>query len=218
VIYAIVAAGTALATRWLTPEARPAGQVWPGPGPARARLGTSIGCCSGGIRHMSVSDLLVDGFGRVQEVVHEVLDGLTADDLTFQVDDQANSIGWLIWHLTRVQDDHIAGAAGLDQVWLEGWQQRAGLPFAETEIGYGQDPAVVPQVRLPTEFLAGYYDATHAQTLSFVRGLRDADLAAVVDTRWDPPVTLGVRLVSVISDDLQHAGQAAYVRGVLLRR
>jgi hypothetical protein len=37
----------------------------------------------------------------------------------------------------------------------------------------------------------------------------------VVDASWDPPVTLGVRLVSVISDDLQHAGQAAYLRGMI---
>ena len=48
-------------------------------------------------------------------------------------------------------------------------------------------------------------------------GLTDADLPRVVDERWDPPVTLGVRLVSVISDCLQHAGQAAFVRGILLR-
>jgi DinB superfamily len=167
---------------------------------------------------MSVSDLLADGFGRVQEVVHQVLDGLTVEDLAFRADEQANSIGWLIWHLSRVQDDHIADAAGLDQVWLEGWQQRAALPFAQTEIGYGQDPAEVSHVRLSGDFLAGYYDATHAQTISFVSGLRDADLAAVVDSRWDPPVTLGVRLISVISDDLQHAGQAAFVRGIVQRR
>jgi hypothetical protein len=167
---------------------------------------------------MSVSELLADGFSRVQEVVHEVLDGLTVDDLTFRVDPQTNSIGWLVWHLTRVQDDHVAAATGLDQVWLEGWQQRAALPFAETETGYGQDPAAVAEVRLPADFLAGYYDATHTQTISFVRGLRDSDLTTVVDTRWDPPVTMGVRLVSVLSDDLQHAGQAAFVRGILERR
>lgn len=167
---------------------------------------------------MSVSDLLADGFGRIQEVVHEVLDGLSVADLTFRADAHANSIGWLVWHLTRVQDDHVAHVAGLDQVWLEGWQQRASLPFAETDIGYGHDPSVVPEVRLPAEFLAGYYDATHAQTISFVGGLRDADLARIVDTRWDPPVTLGARLVSVISDDLQHAGQAAFIRGIVARR
>ena len=94
----------------------------------------------------------------------------------------------------------------------------AALPFAETEIGYGQDPAVISAVRLPADFLAGYYDATHTQTISFVSGVRDADLAAIIDSRWDPPVTLGVRLVSVISDDLQHAGQAAFIRGIVKRR
>ena len=60
--------------------------------------------------------------------------------------------------------------------------------------------------------------AVHARTVEYLGGLTDDDLARVVDRSWDPPVTLGVRLVSVISDDLQHVGQAAYVRGVLERR
>ncbi len=41
------------------------------------------------------------------------------------------------------------------------------------------------------------------------------DLDRVVDKRWNPPVTLGVRLVSILNDDVQHVGQAAYVRGLL---
>lgn len=167
---------------------------------------------------MSVSDLLADGFDRIRQVVHAVLDGLSLDDLTFRVDPQANSIGWLIWHLTRVQDDHVAGAARLQQVWPEGWQQRAGLPYPPMELGYGQDPADISLLRLPAEFLAGYHDATYAQTMSVVRGLRDADLSRIVDRSFSPPVTLGVRLVSVLADDLQHAGQAAFLRGIVERR
>jgi hypothetical protein len=167
---------------------------------------------------MSVAELLVDGFDRIREVVHDVLDDLSVDDLMFRVDKNANSIGWLIWHLTRVQDDHIAAVAGLEQVWPEGWLQRAELPFPPAEIGYGQHPDLVAEVRLPAEFLAGYHDATYMQTISFVRGLRDADMHRVVDPAWDPPVTLGVRLVSVLSDDLQHAGQAAFLRGLIERR
>jgi hypothetical protein len=167
---------------------------------------------------MSVSELLADGFGRIREVVHEVLDGLSVDDLTFRTDAEANSIGWLVWHLTRVQDDHVADAMGLQQVWPEGWQQRAQLPFPPMENGYGQDPAEVAAVRLPAEFLAGYHDATYAQTMSVVRNLRNGDLSRVVDHSFDPPVTLGVRLVSVLADDLQHAGQAAFVRGLIERR
>jgi uncharacterized damage-inducible protein DinB len=166
------------------------------------------------------AELLLDGFGRVREIVHEVVDSLSADDLAYRVDPDANTIGWLVWHLTRVQDDHIADAAGIDQVWTtKGWMQRFGLPFEPSEHGYGQSSEEVGQVRVSShELLTGYYDAVHQQTLDFVEDVTDAALARVVDERWDPPVTLAVRLMSVISDDLQHAGQAAFIRGVLSRR
>ena len=68
------------------------------------------------------------------------------------------------------------------------------------------------------QLLVDYHDAVHQQTVRFVEGLGDADLARIVDESWDPPVSLGVRLVSVIADDLQHAGQAAFVRGIVQRR
>ena len=167
---------------------------------------------------MSVAGLLVDGFGRIREVVHEVLDGLDDADLEYRLDSQANPICWLIWHLTRVQDDHIAGVSGLEQVWFSGWEEQFGLPLDPGDIGYGHDPDQVAVVRAPRDLLAGYHDATYDQTIAFVSGLTDADLAKIVDRRWDPPVTMAARLVSVLSDDLQHAGQAAYIKGLLERR
>jgi hypothetical protein len=167
---------------------------------------------------MSGVDLLMDGFGRVREVVHDVLAGLTDEDLQYQVDPEANSICWQIWHLTRVQDDHVAAAGELAQVWLSGWEKQFGLPLDPADIGYGHTAAQAIAVQAPADLLGAYHDATHDQTISFVRGLTDADMAKVVDRYWDPPVTMGVRLVSVLSDDLQHAGQAAFIRGLLERR
>ncbi len=167
---------------------------------------------------MSGAELLVDGFGLVREVVHRVLDGLTEDELLFRVDSRANTITWLVWHLTRVQDDHVAGAAGLEQVWFSGWQARMALPFDRGDIGYGHDADEVAAVRVPPDLLLEYHDATYEQTVSFVKTLTDADMDRIVDRRWDPPVTMGVRLVSVLADDLQHAGQAAFVRGIVERR
>jgi uncharacterized damage-inducible protein DinB len=166
------------------------------------------------------TELLSDAFGRIHDVVHRVIDGLTVDDLAERVDDDANSIAWLLWHLTRVQDDHIAEVAGSEQLWTsDGWADRFGLPFSADETGYGQSSGDVGEVNgVSGEMLGGYHDAVHERTVRFVEGLDDADLGRVVDTRWDPPVTLGVRLVSVISDDLQHAGQAAFVAGMLKRR
>jgi uncharacterized damage-inducible protein DinB len=167
---------------------------------------------------MNVSDLLLDAFDRVRQSVHAAVDGLTADQLAHRLDADANSIAWLVWHLTRVQDDHVAEVAGRDQAWTAaGWAQRFGLPFDTAAIGYGQSSADVADVRVAADLLTGYYDAVHAATTDYVQTLTDADLDRVVDERWDPPVTLGVRLVSVVDDDLEHAGQAAFVRGVLLR-
>lgn len=168
---------------------------------------------------MNSADVLADGFGRVQETVHEAVKGLTADQLATRLDDKANTVAWLVWHLTRVQDDHVSEVAETEQVWTEeGWYDRFGLPFSAAATGYGHRAKDVAAVRVPPKLLLGYYDAVHERTVGFVRGLRDADLDMVVDEAWTPPVTLGVRLVSVISDDLQHAGQAAFIRGVLRRR
>ncbi len=168
---------------------------------------------------MTSADLLVDAFGRIREVVHRAVGGLTPEQLAFRVDPEANSIAWLVWHLTRIQDDHVAGVAGTEQAWTgQGWVDRFGLPFDPLATGYGHRPADVAAVRAPGELLVGYHDAVHRQTVGYVEGLQDADLGRIVDRSWDPPVTLGVRLVSVIADDLQHAGQAAFVRGVLGRR
>jgi hypothetical protein len=163
---------------------------------------------------VSGNELLIDGFGRIREIVHDVLDGLTQADLDFRVGPAANSIGWLIWHLTRVQDDHIAGAGGLEQVWLQGWEERCGLPLDVADIGYGHTSDQVALVKLSADLLAGYHDATYEQTIAFISGLTEADMDIVVDPRWDPPVTMAVRLVSVLVDDLEHAGQAAYVKGL----
>jgi hypothetical protein len=166
---------------------------------------------------MPGTDLLVDGFGRIREIVHDVLDGLTEADLQYRVDPAANSICWQVWHLTRVQDDHVAAAGRLTQVWLAGFEKQFGLPLEAIDIGYGHTSAQVAAVRAPADLLAAYHDATYDQTISFVSALTDADLAKVVDRRWDPPVTMAVRLVSVLSDDLQHAGQAAFIRGLIER-
>jgi uncharacterized damage-inducible protein DinB len=165
---------------------------------------------------VNIAELLTDGFGRVHGVVHETLDGLNADQLAWRVTPEANSIAWLVWHLTRVQDDHVSEVAGVAQAWTaDGWAERFSLPFAEDATGYAQDSDDVAAVLVDADLLAGYFDAVYARTIAYLAKLTDADLDRVVDDNWDPPVTLGVRLVSVLDDDIQHAGQAAFVRGIL---
>jgi Protein of unknown function (DUF664) len=170
---------------------------------------------------MRSADLIADAFGRVRETVIDTLYGLTPEQLSYRVDVDANPIAWLVWHLTRIQDDHLAAAYGVPQVWSEGdWAARFGLQPGTMETGYGHNRvqvAALCDAVAGAGLLADYHEATYQQTIKLVSGITDADLDRVVDRSWRPPVTLGVRLVSVINDDMQHAGQAAFVRGIVLR-
>ena len=166
---------------------------------------------------MNVSELLTDALGRVREQVPDLVAGLSVDDLAWRPSPEANSIAWLVWHLTRIQDDHVAEVAGRPQSHTEaGWADRFALPFDVAATGYGFSADDVAATRITDpDLLVGYHADVHRRTAEFLRTVTAEDLDRVVDRRWDPPVTLGVRLVSVITDDLQHAGQAGYLRGVL---
>jgi hypothetical protein len=164
----------------------------------------------------AVRDLLVDSFTRVHELVEELTGSLTDDVLRYRPDPQANTVAWLLWHLTRVQDDHVAELAGVEQVW-PAWRDRFALPFEDDATGYGQRPEEVGQVRVDAALLAGYSADVHALALRYVQGVDADELARVVDASWDPPVTASARLVSVLGDCLQHLGQAGYVAGMAQR-
>jgi len=164
------------------------------------------------------AEILSEAYSRIRSVVHSSLQGASPEVLTFRVDPGANTMAWLIWHLARVQDDHIATLLGQEQVWTAGgWVDRFGLPFDREATGFRQSAADVAAVRADAELLQGYYDAVHARTTDYLATLTSEDFDRVVDTAWDPPVTLAVRLVSILADDLQHAGQASYVRGLAMR-
>jgi uncharacterized damage-inducible protein DinB len=161
-------------------------------------------------------ELLTEAFERIRESGTAVVDGLSDDELRHRPGPEANPIGWLVWHLTRVQDDHVAGVAGHDQVWDQ-YAPRFDLPYDHADHGYGHTSEQVGQFRASAALLADYLAAVHERTAGYLATLSDDDLDRVVDENWDPPVTLGVRLVSVVNDDTAHVGQAEYVRGLLGR-
>jgi uncharacterized damage-inducible protein DinB len=166
---------------------------------------------------MDCKDLLIDGLGRVDENLRMALDGLTAEQLAFRPAELANSIAWLAWHLTRVQDDHVSELAGRPQAWVEdGWHAQFGKSADPSDTGFGNGPEQVASMRPDgPRVLLEYYAAVHRRSLEYLKSVSCADLDRVVDTHWDPPVTAGVRLVSVVDDCAQHVGQMAYVRGLI---
>lgn len=164
---------------------------------------------------MDSSALLVDAFGRVRELFVDLVDDLGPETAHRRPQDSGNSIAWLLWHVARVQDDHLAGVSGGTQAWLDGWGERFDLPFDPEDIGFGHSSEDVDQVRIEDlAELVDYHEAVHRATLDYLAGVDGAELDRVVDRRWEPPVTAGVRLVSLLGDCLQHLGQAAYVKGL----
>jgi hypothetical protein len=166
---------------------------------------------------VDVAPLLLELYGRVPPLAREAVDGLTLDQLTRSPAPGANTIAWLVWHIARVQDHHVSELLDTEQLWASGdWAERFGLPPDPHNSGYGHTADEMAAVRpQDADVLLGYLDAVDARVRSFLEGVRPKDLDRIVDRSWDPPVTLGVRLVSVADDSLQHVGQAAYVRGLL---
>jgi uncharacterized damage-inducible protein DinB len=166
---------------------------------------------------MDVSDVYLELFGRIPPLVHAAVDGLDAEALTRRPSQASNSVAWLVWHLTRVQDHHMTEILGGDQVWISGsWSGRFGLPADPNDTGFGHGPDDVAAVRPESaQVLVGYHEAVAARTRAFLQELTPQELDRIVDRRWTPPVTLGVRLVSIADDSLQHVGQAAYARGLV---
>ena len=169
---------------------------------------------------MEVNELLIELFERITEHVHEAVDGLDVEALLTPPEPGTNPIGWLVWHLTRVQDDHVADILGEPQLWTTGrWARRFGVAADAANTGYGHSWSDVTAIKPQNaEALIEYYEAVATRTRQLLERTSPTDLDRIVDERWDPPVSLGVRLVSIADDDIQHAGQAVYARGVLERR
>lgn len=168
---------------------------------------------------MQPRELLSDAFDRLHADVRRVADGTDVTTLTHRPDPGANSIAWLLWHTTRIQDDHVAELAGREQAWTAaGWAERFGLDLPTEDTGFGHDASQVAAVRPDgPEPLVAYHAEVSARTRTYLDALEADDLDRVIDDAYDPPVTVGIRLVSVVHDGMQHLGQAAYLRGMIDR-
>jgi hypothetical protein len=164
--------------------------------------------------------ILRDAFERVHEELPSIVDGMSPEELLWRPDPDANPLAWLVWHLARVQDDHLAAIADLEQVWTRGgWVDRFALPYPTEALGYGQTSDEVGAFTVSDPVtLIGYHAAVHDFTVRILDREDERTLERVVDRRWDPPVTAAARLVSVVGDITQHLGQAAYLRGLVERR
>ena len=166
---------------------------------------------------MEAKDIVIDALGRIRSILHRTLAGLSLDEIHRQPRPDANSIAWLTWHLTRVQDNGISGLFDQEQAWIsQGWHGQFAMAADPDNEGQGHTPEQVAAFRAPAiQTLLDYHDSVWTRSQNFVIGLAPADFNRELnEPQYQPPPTVGVRLVSILSDNLQHAGQVAYLRGV----
>lgn len=167
---------------------------------------------------MDSKDVLIDLYSRIQRTLDMSLKDLTPEQLQFRPGAESNSIAWLAWHLTRQQDRQVSGLAGKEQLWIEdGWHAKFDKPADPGDTGQGYTAEQVAGIRPGNaQLLLDYFDAVLQRSKAYLETVTTADLDRVLDEpQWNPPPSVGVRLVSIAVDGVQHAGQAAYLRGLI---
>lgn len=167
--------------------------------------------------------LLRDGFARVRDGVAALLERSDDQVLQYRPGTQANHIGWLIWHLSRIQDDHFVHLAralwpqeNFEQRWIaDGFSTRFELPYTVGDTGYGHDTNQIAAFGMfDGVLLTDYHEAVHESCHAILGRLKVSDLQTIIDHRWNPPVSTAVRLMSVLEDTTKHLGQAEYIAGL----
>jgi DinB superfamily len=170
---------------------------------------------------MEWRELVVDGYDRLPELMEEVLGRVSVADLDRQPHPDGNSLGWTAWHLTRVQDSQIADLMAKEQLWTrDGWSEKFHRPADPEDTGYGHNAAQVRAFRSPSvKTQLDYLRRVTERTRRYLATVTPSELDRTLDEPWFRPLpTVGVRLVSILADCHQHAGEASYIRGWLKAR
>lgn len=165
---------------------------------------------------MEAKHIVLDGLDRIRTILRRALTDLTLEEAIRQPHPDTNSIAWLVWHLTRVQDNGISGLFNQPQAWISaGWHAQFGMAPDPDNEGQGHTPEQVAAFRTPSlQTLLDYHNSVSERSKAFVDGLAPAEFDRELnEPHYQPLPTVGVRLVSILSDNLQHAGQVAYLRG-----
>lgn len=166
---------------------------------------------------METHEMLSNAYGGILRTLEYTLEGLTEEDLNWQPKPDCNSIGWLVWHLTRWQDFQISEFMGEEQLWIkDDWHKKFGRPANPRDTGTGDKPVDLEAFISPDAgTLLDYHKAVLKRSQKYFSTLKKAGLEKVVEgTPIKPAPTVGMMLIITLSDGLQHAGQAAYVRGL----
>ena len=166
---------------------------------------------------MAVSAGVSNALERNWGMVDRAIDGLSDETLARRISDSDNSIGWLLFHMSRVVDVFMNSRfQGNPQIWIEdGWCEKFGLSDDPDTTGQGWDAARVAAWQLPSrDVLVGYYEAVKAGCRDYMSSVTGEELSASISLRpGSDPEPIEAIMGVLVFDNIVHGGQIAFLRG-----
>ena len=165
---------------------------------------------------MSVKEFIREAMQLTRKDLLDNIRDLTAEELAWRPAPHSNSIGFLAWHITRVEDGWIQRPIQRKlHLWVaDKWAERFGMPEEQRDMGYGYTVEQLQAFKTPSlELLLGYSQAVRDATLAFLDTWDPASDAIEVRAPWGT-MTVATTFQQLIWELNQHGGQIAYVKGI----
>ena len=166
-------------------------------------------------RDMTLNEFIEDAFNVEHEFLMEAVQDLTPEELRWRPGPEANPIGWMLWHMIRVEDMWFQFFIQRQlEIWeRDGWHEKFGLPTRDN--GFGHTPEQVAQFPdLDLAELLRYGEAVRAGTFEYLRGLTPEDFE-VAPREQRPEMSVGAIFRQVVGEVYQHQGHISYLKGLL---
>ena len=163
---------------------------------------------------MSATETALSALERNWGMVERALEDSDDAMLGAQPNDDSNSMGWLLFHMTRIVDRFVhSWCQESPQLWVkDGWHEKFGLDPDDT--GQGWTKEQLAAWKLPAkDTLVGYFDGVNAAARGYIGPLSASDLERQLEIPPRPPTSIGTFLGVVVYDNCVHGGQIAYLRG-----
>ena len=162
---------------------------------------------------MDAKELISRSLEQSGGYLTKALDGLTQEEAAWSPGAECNSITFILWHMTRVEDFFVNRVIQREKELYEaeGWQEKLGTPIKASRYSAKELQAwKAPQL----DDLRNYANAIREKTLTFLQSATPEKLSEEV-VRPNRPTDSVIGILGRISRETAlHARQITYLRGV----
>ena len=165
---------------------------------------------------MSATETAMSALERNWGMVDKALEGVDDAMLGDRLNEESNSMGWLVFHMNRIVDRFVnTWCQDAPQLWAkDGWHQKFGLDDDDNNTGQGWTKEQVADWQLPPrDTLIGYYEAVKTAARDYLQSLSASDFERQLNLPPRPVASIGNFLGVLVFDNCVHGGQIAHLRG-----